>query len=337
MNRIFYLSSVKVNPRVNLQLLMNRVNDGVHILITDSINAWGWSNHEKTAIDGNNGWYGNKSDHLPVNKVGGAVHRVDDPRRFVGKNTRLAFSDRLFADETVEKRKGGNNFLKKKWQDADFSGQRSDQCVPSPNSCFSEPMMIFSTRSSVLVTRSTVQLLVMTLISLSPAFLISYTGERVSLMESNNSVSFFSSARRTPCSPRVLGFLQSPVNQPYKPLQPFWPLFQRNRTPSATDRPFLVIFLTSVRRAAERKRNGFWVVFFFLVKILQWINRKSKEQWHVIYQRLEEDHEHQERMWTHVLRHSAAAAETQPQLHSLWLQLLRNSGCYLRWTWRVCI
>lgn len=133
-----------------------------------------------------------------------------------------------------------------------------------------------------------------------------------------------------------LEFLQSPVNQPYKPLQPFWPLFQRSRTPSATDRPFLVIFLTSVRRAAERKRNGFWV-FFFLVKILQWINRKSKEQWHVIYQRLEEDHEHQERMWTHVLRHSAAAAETQPQLHSLWLQLLRNSGCYLRWTWRVCI
>lgn len=148
-------------------------------------------------------------------------------------------------------------------------GQRSDQCVPSPNSCFREPMMIFSTRSSVLVTRSTVQLLVMTLISLSPAFLISYTGERVSLMESNNSVSFFSSARRTPCSPRVLGFLQSPVNQPYKPLQPFWPLFQQSRTPSATDRPFLVIFLTSVRRAAERKRNGFWVVFFFLVKILQ--------------------------------------------------------------------
>lgn len=125
MNRIFYLSSVKVNPRVNLQLLMNRVNDGLHILITDSINARGWSNHEKTAIDGNNGWYGNKSDHLPVNKVGGAVHRVDDPRRFVGKNTRLAFSDRLFADETVEKRKGGNNFLKKKWQDADFSGWRS--------------------------------------------------------------------------------------------------------------------------------------------------------------------------------------------------------------------
>lgn len=60
---------------------------------------------EKTAIDGNNGWYGNQSDHLPVNKVGGAVHRVDDPRRFVGKNTRLAFSDRLLADETVEKRK----------------------------------------------------------------------------------------------------------------------------------------------------------------------------------------------------------------------------------------
>lgn len=208
MNRIFYLSSVKVNPRVNLQLLMNRVNDGLHILITDSINAWGWSNHEKTAIDGNNGWYGNKSDHLPVNKVGGAVHRVDDPRRFVGKNTRLAFSDRLFADETVEKRKSGNNFLKKKndrMQIFQVDGQRSDQCVPSPNSCFREPMMIFSTRSSVLVTRSTVQLLVMTLISLSPAFLISYTGERVSLMESNNSVSFFSSARRTPCSPGVPG------------------------------------------------------------------------------------------------------------------------------------
>lgn len=114
MNRIFYLSSVKVNPRVNLQLLMNRVNDGLHILITDSINAWGWSNHEKTAIDGNNGWYGNKSDHLPVNKVGGAVHRVDDPRRFVGKNTRLAFSDRLLADETVEKRKRWKQLSKNK-------------------------------------------------------------------------------------------------------------------------------------------------------------------------------------------------------------------------------
>lgn len=47
------------------------------------------------------------------------------------------------------------------------------QCVPSPNSFLSDPMMIFSTLSSVLVTRSTVELFVMTLISLSPAFLIS--------------------------------------------------------------------------------------------------------------------------------------------------------------------
>ncbi len=48
------------------------------------------------------------------------------------------------------------------------------QCVPSPNSCLRDPMMIFSTLSSVLVTRSTVELFVMTLISLSPAFLISW-------------------------------------------------------------------------------------------------------------------------------------------------------------------
>lgn len=47
------------------------------------------------------------------------------------------------------------------------------QCVPSPNSFFRDPMMIFSTLSSVLVTRSTVELLVWTLISHSPAFLIS--------------------------------------------------------------------------------------------------------------------------------------------------------------------
>lgn len=47
------------------------------------------------------------------------------------------------------------------------------QCVPSPNSSFRDPMMIFSTLSSVLVTRSTAELLVVTLISLSPAFLTS--------------------------------------------------------------------------------------------------------------------------------------------------------------------
>lgn len=47
------------------------------------------------------------------------------------------------------------------------------QCVPSPNSFFRDPMMILSTLSSVLVTRSTAELLVWTLISLSPAFLIS--------------------------------------------------------------------------------------------------------------------------------------------------------------------
>lgn len=47
------------------------------------------------------------------------------------------------------------------------------QCVPSPNFFFREPMMILSTCSSVLVTRSTAELLVWTLISLSPAFLTS--------------------------------------------------------------------------------------------------------------------------------------------------------------------
>lgn len=49
----------------------------------------------------------------------------------------------------------------------------SHQCVPSPNSSLRDPIMIFSTLSSVLVTRSTLELFVMTLISLSPAFLIS--------------------------------------------------------------------------------------------------------------------------------------------------------------------
>lgn len=42
-----------------------------------------------------------------------------------------------------------------------------------PNFSFRDPMMIFSTLSSVFVTRSTVELFVMTLISLSPAFWIS--------------------------------------------------------------------------------------------------------------------------------------------------------------------
>lgn len=75
----------------------------------------------------------------------------------------------------------------------------SHQWVPSPNSSFSEPMMIFSTLSSVLVTRSTVELFVMTFISLSPAFLMTYTNTYYWHMIGNQYVIFWS-------SPSVLRF-----------------------------------------------------------------------------------------------------------------------------------
>lgn len=108
----------------------------------------------------------------PVDEVGGSVHGVDDPGRLVRQDARLPVGDRLLPDEAAAKKREKFTPEKQRRRDASPPPARAPphQCVPSPNSFFRDPMMILSTLSSVLVTRSTAELLVWTLISLSPAF-----------------------------------------------------------------------------------------------------------------------------------------------------------------------
>lgn len=119
----------------------------------------------------------------------------------------------------------------------------SHQCVPSPNSCFRDPMMIFSTLSSVLVTRSTVELFVMTLISLSPAFLISYTdGILLRLIYGifwleNPKILKFYQKLQTPGSTYGV-HLEAITDDSYVLLQLFLPLQQQSHTPSAMGQPW---------------------------------------------------------------------------------------------------
>lgn len=114
-------------------------------------------------------------------KVCGAIHWVYDPRGFVGQDTGLPFGNRLLPNETAQQGSVRKTqlcqqlcaFVTHNTYVGDGGACAAHQCASSPNSSLIDAMMIFSTLSSVLVTRSTVEVFVMTLISLSPAFLIS--------------------------------------------------------------------------------------------------------------------------------------------------------------------